>query len=86
MNCWYWHASARELNPSETDMEKFRGDFQTLYQKEETHTPGLPLTTHVKPVNMNNNIPLEAEVEAAVCRLCPHRAVGHTHLLAEHSK
>ena len=28
---WYQHESAREPNHSQTDIEKFRGDFQTLY-------------------------------------------------------
>ena len=31
LNRWYQHESAREPNPSRTDIEKFRGDFQTLY-------------------------------------------------------
>ena len=39
---------------------------------------------------MNDEIPSEAEAEAeveeAVLRLRPHRAVGHTHLNVEHFK
>ena len=49
--------STRAPNPSRTDMEKVRGDFQTLYQREETHTPGLPLLTHVDPAKLNDEIP-----------------------------
>ena len=30
---WYLHVSARAPNPSWTDMEKVRGDLQTLYQR-----------------------------------------------------
>ena len=67
-------------------MEKVRGDLQTLYQREEPHLPGLTLATHVKPDEVNNDIPLEAEVETAVRRLRPHRAGGHTHLCAENFK
>ena len=77
---WYWHASARAPKTSHMDMEKVRGDLYTLYQKEELHPPGLPLATHVGPAKFNGDIPMEAEAEAAVLCLLPHRAGGHTHL------
>ena len=67
-------------------MEKFRGDFQTLYQKEEPYTPGLPLATHIDPAKVNYKIPSEAEMEAVVRCLRPHRAGGHTHLHTKHFK
>ena len=54
---WYRHASARAPNPSETDMEKVRGDSQTVYQREEPHTPGPPLAIHINPSKVNNKIP-----------------------------
>ena len=38
-------------------MEKVRGDFQTLYQREEPHPPGLPLETHVDLAKVNDEIP-----------------------------
>ena len=57
---WYRYASAQAPKPSRTDMEKFRGEFQTLYQKDETHPPGLPLDTHLDPAKVNYEIPLEA--------------------------
>ena len=43
LKLWYLHASVGASNPSWTDMEKFRGDFQTLYQREKPHTPSLTL-------------------------------------------
>ena len=52
----------RAPNPSQMDMEKVRGDFQNLYQREEPHTPGLPLATHVDPSYLNEEISLEVEV------------------------
>ena len=67
-------------------MEKVRGDFQTLYQREKTPPPGPSLSTHNEPIKVNEDIPSEAEVEAAVRRLHPHRTGGHTHLRAEYSK
>ena len=54
---WYRYASAWAPNPCRTDMEKVRGDFQTLYQREESHPPGLPLETHVDPAKVNDEIP-----------------------------
>ena len=83
---WYWNASAQAPNPSWTDMEKVRGDFHTLYQREEPHPPGLHLAIHVDPAKAKDDIPLEAEVEAAVRRLRQHRAGGHTQLCVEHFK
>ena len=67
-------------------MEKVGGDFQNFYQREEPHPPGLPLATHTDLAKVNDDIPLEAEVEAAVSRLRPHKAGRHTHLCAEHFK
>ena len=86
LKSWYRHASARVPNPSRTDMEMFRGGFQTLYQREVPHTPGLPLVAHISLAKVNYKIPSEAEVEAVVQRLQPHRAGGNTHLCVEHFK
>ena len=63
-----------------------QGDLQNLYQREEPHTLIMPLATHTEPDNLNYKVPSEAGVEAMVCRICPHRAGGHTHLRAEHFK
>ena len=80
MKRWYWHTSVRGGNPSCTDMDKVRGDFQTLYQREDPHTPGLPLETHVDPVQVNYLTPSEADVETAIRRLRSLKAGVHTHL------
>ena len=86
MKRWYQQASARAPNLSQTDMEKVREDFQNLYHMEYPHKPGLPLATHVGPAKVNDEVPSEAEVEAAVRRLRQHREGGHTHFHAEHFK
>ena len=86
LKCWYQHASAWAPNPFWIDMEKVRGDFQTLYQWRDPHTPGIPLATHVDPVKVNDATQLEAEVETAVCHLRPLKAGRHTHLRMEHFK
>ena len=48
--------------------------------------PGLPLATNADPAKVNDEISSEAQVEAAVRRLCPHRAGIQTHLRAEYLK
>ena len=53
---WGRHAYARVPNPYRTEMEKVRGYFQTLYQREDTHPPGLPLVTHVDLDEVNDEI------------------------------
>ena len=83
---WYQNAFVQAPNPSQTDMEKVRGDLQNLYHREEPHPPVLPPATHVYPSKMNYKVPLEAEVEAAVRRLRPHRSGRHAHLRAGHIK
>ena len=60
------------------------GGFQNLYHREEPQPPGLPLATHVYPTQFNDKIPSEADLEAAVHRLHPHRAGVHTHFRMEH--
>ena len=47
-------------------------------------TPGQLLVTHVDPFQINNEVQSEAEVEAGVRHLRPHKEGGHTHLHAEH--
>ena len=67
-------------------MEKGRGDSHNIYQREEPDPPGLNLTTHVEPVQVNDETPLELELEAAVCCLSLLKAGRYTHLCAEHFK
>ena len=67
-------------------MDKVRKDLQTLYQREERHPPGMPLATHMYPAKVNDEIPLDAELEEMVRRLRKHRAGGNTHLHKEHFK
>ena len=44
------------------------------------------MTTHNIPLRVNDDNPLEAEVEAAVRRLRINKADGNTHLRDEHFK
>ena len=82
----YRHASKQAPNSSWMDIETARGDFQTLYQREEKNPLDLNLATYANPSKVNNDIPFQVEVESAVRRLCLHREGGHTHLCVEHFK
>ena len=42
------------------------------------------MATHMDPAKVNEEVPLEAELESEVRCLHPHRAGGHTHLRREH--
>ena len=86
LKLWYRHVSARVPNPSRTDMEKVRGGFQILYQREYPDYPEPPLATQVNPAGLNNKFPSEAEVKATVQRLRPHRAGVHNYPCSEHFK
>ena len=76
---WYRNASVRAPNPSRTDMETFRGGYRLSIRGR-----SLPLATHVDPAEVNDKIPLEAEVESVIGRLRPHSKGGHTHIHADH--
>ena len=67
-------------------MTKVIKDSSTFCQRENPYPPDQPLSTHIDPFWVNNDVPLkaEAEAEAAVRRLRPHKAGGHTHLRVDH--
>ena len=79
---WYHHALARQLNPSQADLEKVSWDYSALYQWEDPSPPGRPVPTHVSPFKIDNGVSIEAEVEAEVPQLRVNRAGGHTNLQA----
>ena len=63
-------------------MAKITKDYVTLYQQYDPDPPGQPLATHVDPFHISNEIPTEAEVEAAIRCLNPNKEGGHTYLCA----
>ena len=50
-------------------MVKVTGDYTALYQREEPTPSGGPVTTYIKTFKLNDDVPLEGEVEAEVRRL-----------------
>ena len=83
---WYQNVSTRVTNAYQTDMEKGRGYLQNLHQRENPHTLGLSLATHVDPAQVNSTNPSESEVEAEVRRLLLLKEVGHTYLRTDRFK
>ena len=67
-------------------MEKVMGDFYTLYHREDPHSPGISLATHVGLIKLSDVAPSEAYAEAAVWCLRHFKSGGPTHLRAEHLK
>ena len=67
-----------------------REDFQNLYQREEPHTHGVLLATHVEPIQVNGVNPSETVAEAKVNTVVRHlRQLNegrHTHFRAEQFK
>ena len=82
----YCHASARAPNLSQEDMAKVTRDYAELYWRGKPTPRGRSLTTHVKLFEVNDNFPLEGEVEVMVQQLQLHKSGGYTHLHAEHFK
>ena len=67
-------------------MEKVTGDYTILYWQEDPTPPGRPVKIHITLFKVNGEVPSEAEVEAAVHRLCLNKAGGHTHICTKHFK
>ena len=63
-------------------MDKVTKFYDTLYHREDTYSPGQPLATRVDHININDDVPSEVEVGAAVQRLLPHKAHVHAHIHA----
>ena len=71
---------ARQPNPSQVDLEKVSGNNTALYQREELPPPGIPVPTHVYPLQIDDGVLTEAEVDTALCSLRVNMAGEHMHL------
>lgn len=47
-------------------MAKLKKGYATIYQREEPDPPGRPMSTHVDPSQINDEVPSEAKVKAVV--------------------
>ena len=54
---WYRYVPGKQPYPSQTDLEKFFGDYVALYHQEEPSPPGRPILTHVIPFYIYDNTP-----------------------------
>ena len=71
---------ARAPNLLWVDMAKVTREYAALYQRVDPTPPLIPVPIHVTPFRVNSNVPSEAEVLAAIKRLCLNKASGHTNL------
>ena len=86
LRMWYLHASARAPNPSWVDMDKVTGYYAALYRREDLTPPGGPVMTHVMSFMIKDDVPTEADVEAAVRCLCQNKAGVHMQLRSDNLK
>ena len=54
---WYCHTSTRAPNPTREDMVKVTGDYTARYWRKEPTPPRIPVSNHVKPFVVNNDVP-----------------------------
>ena len=78
----FLHTSVKAHNPPQLDMAKAMKYFAALYWWEDLTSPppDRPVTTHITAFSINNNVPMEAEVEDSVHRLRLNKAGDHRHI------
>ena len=67
-------------------MDKFTKEYTTFYQQKNPDPYEQLMAIHISPFQISDKVPIEAEVEASVQCLIPHKASRHTHLCMEHFK
>ena len=66
------------------DLEKVSGEYAIIYQLEDPSLLGSPISTHISPFQIENEVPSEVEVKASVRFMKRNKAGGHTHLRSKH--
>jgi len=81
---WYTQASDRPCAPSRADIQQVSDEYRDLYRQVEP--PGDPIPVLVAPFDINDEIPTEDEIEAAVKGLRAGKAPGPTGMRADDLK
>ena len=81
---WYKHAGDRPVAPSKADLQQVSEEYRDLYRK--VDPPGDPIPILVAPFDVCDDVPQEAEIEAAVKRCKSGKAPGPTGMRAEDLK
>ena len=81
---WYTEAAAKAPPPCYLQLERQTADREELYRRRDP--PGEPIPIHVEPFDVNDEVPPDGEIRAAVKRLSNGRAGGASSMRAEHMK
>jgi hypothetical protein len=84
MQAWYKHTGDRPPKPTRIDLRTVTNAYKQLYQS--VPLSGDPLSIHITPCTINDDIPTEQEIATAIRKLRNGKASGHSGLRAEHLK
>jgi hypothetical protein len=84
LQCWYRHHGDRPFKLSRQDLQTVATEFATLYTKELSSPPVDPIPTMVAPYDIDDSIPTEEEIAAAVIHLKLAKSPGPSGMLAEY--
>jgi hypothetical protein len=84
LKAWYKHASGRISHPSKKDLKILQTDYGELLANKPP--AGEPIPIYVSPLNIDDSIPSEAEIEKAVGRIHSGRIPGQTGMRPEDLK
>jgi hypothetical protein len=84
MQSWYKHIGDRPPKPTRIELRTVTNAYKQLYQS--VPLSGDPLSIHITPCTINDDIPTEQEIATAIRKLRNGKASGHSGLRAEHLK
>ena len=84
MKGWYRAAVSRGPSPARVTLERITADQTELYRQVPSTGEGIPI--HVEKHTIDDSVPTEDEIEAAVKKLRRNRAGGPSGIRSEHIK
>ena len=84
MKGWYRAAAKRGPPPARATLERITAEQTELYRR--VPPPGENIPVNVDPTNIDDLVPTEDEIEAAVKKLRRNRAGGTSRIRAEHNQ
>jgi hypothetical protein len=80
----YRVATETQARPCFQTMERQTAKCVDLYPR--CDSPGPPVTVNVTPIEVQDDVPTDGEIRAAVAKLTNGRSAGASHMQAEHQK
>ena len=84
MKGWYKAAANRGLPPARATLERITAEQTELYRRVPPPGENIPVT--IEPTHVDDLVPMEDEIEAAVKKLWRNRLGGPSRIRAEHVK